>query len=105
VNIIKHVGKESNQSRRGRARSREHGIPDNPAIHSVICSLDVQKSHDRILMARPPIMVNQVIKADCLVQSTTLWTETTLGDIKKRRTSRYLGGQTDLKELTENRSQ
>jgi hypothetical protein len=84
VNVVKHVGKESNQSRRGIARSREHGIPDNPAIHSVICSLDVQKSHDRILMTGPPIMLDQVIEADCLIKSTTLGTETTLGDIKKR---------------------
>jgi hypothetical protein len=103
VNIIKHVGKERDQSRRGRARSREHGIPDNPAIHGVIGSLDVQKSQDRVLVTRLPVMANQVIQTHCLIESAALRTETTLGYIKKGRASRYLGSQTDLKELTENR--
>jgi hypothetical protein len=72
-------GKEGGWCCCGRKR-----IPDDIAVHSVIGCLYIKESNDWWAMMVVPVELHKLMKDERLVKSTTLWSETALGEINGR---------------------
>jgi len=59
-------------------------MPDDTSIYSIVRGLDVEEGDYREMAAAAKVFLYQVMQAEGLIQSTTLFAEPTLGDVDRR---------------------
>mgnify|MGYP003554116388 CR=1 FL=1 len=88
------------QERKGSTR-RSKSIPDDLAIDGIISGLDVQEGNNRVMTMLQEVSMHKLMKTHGLIESTTMRTETTLGEIKGRREAGKKRSEREFKKLTE----
>ena len=71
------------------------------AINGIISGLDVQEGNNRVMTMSQEVSMHKLMKAHGLIKSTTMRTETTLGEIKGTREAGKRTSEREFKKLTE----
>ena len=72
-------------------------------IYSIIGGLDIEEGDNRMGTMAEEEGMHELMETEGLIKCTSLRTETTLSEIKRRRELRQKRGEGELKELAENR--
>ena len=95
---------EMSQKRKERKRStrRSKSMPDDLTIDGIISGLDIQEGNDGVMTMLEKVSMHKFMETHSLIKSTSMGTETTLGEIKGRRKAGKERSKRELKKLTKN---
>ena len=98
-NIIKEMSEKRKERKRSTRRSKS--MPDDLTIDGIISGLDIQEGNDGMMTMLEKVSMHKFMQTHSLIKSTSMGTETTLGEIKGRREAGKKRSEREFKKLTE----
>ena len=89
---------------RKRSTRRSKSMPDDLTIDGIISGLDIQEGNNGMVTMLEKVSMHKFMKTHSLIKSTSMGTETTLGEIKGRRKAGKERSKREFKKLTEDGS-